>query len=208
MSNKIKDNTLLIDDLDTLKVIADPLRSQILELLIQEPQTVKLLAEKLGLAPSKLYYHVNLLEKHGLIQIAETRIVANMIEKLYRATATSLKVDPDLLRFTTLEGQDSINAILTSTIDATREDLVRSMEVRAFELEQGEKNQPRTATITRILSRVSTEQVDQFQARLNELVEEFDEADNFEAGDGLQTYALTVAFYPSFYYKKSDDQNG
>ena len=82
--------TFTISDLDTLRVVADPLRNQIVELLIMEPQTVKQIAERLGLAPSKLYYHIGLLEKHGIIEVAETRMVANLQEKDYRAVAHTL----------------------------------------------------------------------------------------------------------------------
>ena len=206
--NKNKTNeTFVIQDLETLKVIADPLRSQLLELLIQETLTVKQLAEKLGLAPSKLYYHVNQLEKHGLIEVVETRVVANMIEKLYHAMASNIDVDPGLLRFSTPEGQENIHAVLTATIDATREDLVRSLDARAFELEGGAAEQPRRAFINRVLSRLSEEQASQFKARFCELVEEFTQADGESHGpdDELHTYALMIALYPSFYYAETPD---
>lgn len=206
--NKNKTNeTFVIQDLETLKVIADQLRSQLLELLIQETLTVKQLAEKLGLAPSKLYYHVNQLENYDLVEVVETRVVANMIEKLYRATASNFDVDPELLRFSTPEGKENINAVLVSTIDATREDLMRSLEARAFELEQGGQEQPRRAIINRVLSRLSEEQANQFTARFCELVEEFTQADGEAHGpdDELHTYALMIALYPSFYYAETPD---
>jgi DNA-binding transcriptional ArsR family regulator len=58
-----------------VKTIADPLRNQIFESLILQPPTVRQIAEKLGLSPKRLYYHVRLLETHGLIQVVETRVV-------------------------------------------------------------------------------------------------------------------------------------
>ena len=60
--------TMMINDLESLKVFSDPLRNQIMEILAPEKLTINQIAKKLGLAPSKLYYHINLLEKHGLIQ--------------------------------------------------------------------------------------------------------------------------------------------
>jgi DNA-binding transcriptional ArsR family regulator len=72
--------TFVIKDYDTLKAIADPLRAQIVELLINDPLTVSQVAQRLGLAPSKLYYHFGLLEKIGLIAVVETRMVANIME--------------------------------------------------------------------------------------------------------------------------------
>jgi DNA-binding transcriptional ArsR family regulator len=129
--------TFLIQDLETLKVIADPLRSQILELLIHEALNVRQVAEKLGLSPSKLYYHVNLLEKHGLVEVVDTRVVANMIEKIYRATAPDVDIDPALLSFMTDSGKENINSLIAGIIDSTRADFLRSLEARAFDLERG-----------------------------------------------------------------------
>ena len=52
-----REGVFVINDLETLKVVADPVRNQIMEVLEKKPQNVKEVAEKLGLAPSKLYYH-------------------------------------------------------------------------------------------------------------------------------------------------------
>src|SRR6266699_2543948 len=92
---------MVISNFDTLKVAADPVRLRIMEVLIDNPLTVKQVARKLESAPTKLYYHVNLLEEHGLITVTGSRIVSGIIEKQYRASASSLRVDRSLL---TLDG--------------------------------------------------------------------------------------------------------
>ena len=69
---------MVIDNLETLKVLADQLRKRIME-QFDEPSTVKEVARKLGTSPSKLYYHVNLLEEHGLLKVTDTRIVSGII---------------------------------------------------------------------------------------------------------------------------------
>jgi DNA-binding transcriptional ArsR family regulator len=184
-------------------VIADPLRPQILELLVHDAQTVKQVAEKLGLAPGKLYYHFSLLEKHGLIEVAETRQVANMIEKLYRATASEIDLEPSLLSFSTDQGKESIHTLLTSALDSTREDLQRSLQARAYNLERGAKPRPRKAFVKRGLSRIPDELADEFSERLLALIDEFESLDDppRAEGEALQSYALTVAFYPSYFYQ-------
>jgi DNA-binding transcriptional ArsR family regulator len=190
----------IIRDLETLRVVADPLRAQILELLIQEPQTVKQVADKLGDTPNKLYYHFSLLEKQRLIEVAETRLIANLLEKIYRAAARHIDVDPLLVSFTTAEGRAAMRAFVTPVIDATREDLVRSLQVRQNQLESGGEHPPRPLFIAREVSHISDARVAEFSERLKALVNEF-----VETGEGAPTadspsYALTVAFYPSFYY--------
>jgi predicted Rossmann fold nucleotide-binding protein DprA/Smf involved in DNA uptake len=83
-NNQMEENftpapSLIITDLEAVKAIADPLRNQIIEVLSPAPMTVNQIAEKLGLAPSNLYYHVNLLEKHGFLKVINTTIRGNII---------------------------------------------------------------------------------------------------------------------------------
>ncbi len=191
-----------ISDLETLRAVADPLRMQIVELLEGQKLTVKQVAEKLGLAPSKLYYHFGALEKLGLIEVAETRMVSNMLEKKFKAAAEALEVDPSLFKFSKEGDNEPINILLASTIDATREDLFRSLQARQFQLEQGADEQPRRLIINRVVSRVSEERVSEFQDRLVKLIQEF-EADDKVSKSGDHPYALTVAFYPNFYFDKA-----
>ncbi|MEW6402716.1 MAG: helix-turn-helix domain-containing protein [Chloroflexota bacterium] len=196
------ESPFMIRDLETLRALSDPLRMQIVELLLYEKQTVKQVAEKLGLAASKLYYHFNTLEKLGLIEVVETRMVANMQEKSYKATANSVSVDPALLTFSTEEGKENISTMLASSIDATREDILRSLQARQFQLEQGAQEQPRRFIINRLTSRVTEERITEFQDRLVALMHEFEDEDLKTKNKDAQTYALTVAFYPSFYFQK------
>jgi len=191
-----------VSDLETLRAIADPLRVQILELLEGQALTVKQVAEKLGLASSKLYYHFGALEKLGLIEVAETRMVANMLEKTYRSAAHLLDVDPTLFNFSKGGDNESINILLSSTIDATREDLLRSLQARQFQLEQGAEEQPRRIIINRVVSSTSEKRIAEFQERLVKLIQEFEEEDKTSKSSD-QPYALTVAFYPSFYFDKT-----
>jgi len=199
-------STYTIRDIGTLRVITDSLRIQILELMIQEPQTVNQVADKLGLAPSKLYYHVNLLEKHGLIQVAETRTVANIIEKVYRAVARNIDIDPSLFTFRTEEGKEAFNSTITPILDTTREDLLRSLQARAFQLDQGAEEHPRGVIVTRDISHLSEKRVKEFMERLTKLQNEFYEADQGAPSLESPNYALTLVFYPTFYFKQSEKE--
>lgn len=204
MDEKQRPDMFIIDDLEALKVIADPLRNQILEVLINVPQTVKQVADKLGLSPSKLYYHVNLMEKHGFIEVVETRMVANMMEKYYQATANSFNVDDSLLAFQTESGKENINAMLTSIMDTTRNDILRSLEARTFQLEQGAEAKARRVIFSRLLSRIPESRADEFRERLDALLKEFGESDVAD-DESAQMYAMTVAFYPSIYFPDTEE---
>ena len=209
---------IVIDDLRTLRVLSHPLRSQILEMFGNEPLTVKQVADRLGLTSNKLYYHVNMLEGHGLLRIVETRTVGNMIEKLYRTAADRFDVDADLLSFSTSAGRDSGEQCIVSILDATREDLLRSIEARRLLRAQGHQLEPRESILQRCLSRLPKARADEFQQRLCALVEEFGQADvdvarseGSSAGDAaagaendVQTYALAVVFYATSSFPEQD----
>ena len=199
------DPHFVITDLETLKVIAHSLRAQLLDQFGEGPMTVKQVAGRMGLSPNKLYYHVNMLEEHGLIRVVETRTVGNMIEKVYQDTAERYDIDHELLSFRSDDGQENVTQVLTTTLDAMREDLVRSLEARRYELAQGAEPHPREAMVTRCTSRVPQERVAAFKEQLKALFEEFGDADVDPAEDDTaQGYALTVAFYPTFSFPDQD----
>ena len=192
-----------IKDLETLRAVSDPMRIQIIELLTAQNLTVKQVAEKLGLAPSKLYYHFGALEKLGMIEVAETRMVSNMVEKVYQSNADQLDVDPSLLKFSKEGDNESFNILISSTIDATREDIIRSLQARQFQLDQGATEQSRRFIINRVVSQIPEERVAEFQERLVQLIQEFEgEDERASRKANLHPYALTVALYPSFYFDK------
>jgi DNA-binding transcriptional ArsR family regulator len=204
LENNINEATFVIEDLETLKVVADPLRNQIIEVLQNTPQTVKDVADKLGLAPSNLYYHINMLEKHGLIEVVEKRQVANLIEKLYLATSRFYSINPALLNFETSEGKENIFTMVDSTILTTRDDLLRSLHARTFQLEQGETPRPRELTLTRVIANLSDEKANEFKDKLKSLIDEFNEEDTKDPQH--QTFALTIALYPSFYFRDLSEE--
>ena len=57
--------------LTTLKLMADPLRAKLLG-LFAVPATIQELAAQLNVPVTRLYYHVHLLEEHGLIQVVDS----------------------------------------------------------------------------------------------------------------------------------------
>ncbi len=197
----------MIKDLETARAIADPLRLQILEVLMPSPLTVKGMAEKLGLSASKLYYHVNTLEKHGLVQVVATQVIGNLIEKQYWVTAYNYSVEQEIYNFNVQEqdGQANIIANVLTTLDTVREDFARSIEARAYNLEHGAAPHPRKVITTREVCRIPEGAMAAFQARLHALVDEFKALD--EPGNaGLQPWAFTVLLYPAFYYQGSETE--
>src|SRR5690348_14023396 len=86
---------LVIEDVATLKALADPMRMRI-HFELDEPRTVKELASILEVPQTRLYYHVKILERAGLISVVSRRAVSGIEERTYRCTAKSTTVSPNL----------------------------------------------------------------------------------------------------------------
>ena len=90
-------DTLVLDKPEQLKALGHPLRVRILEMLGQDGEwqlTNRELAQRLGVDPGHLHFHVRMLLKAGLIELADG---GHGREKPYRAVAKVFRVAPELL---------------------------------------------------------------------------------------------------------------
>lgn len=181
---------LVIQDLETLRALSDPLRLRILELLAQ-PQTAKTVAAKLAIGKTKLYYHLNLLEKHGIIRVVRTRVVSGIIEKSYQVTALRFRPAKALLSSSD-EGKDRGVAIIDSILDATRTDLVHGLKTGTVEI--GTDAHLRKMLLGRVTMVLTPDQATSFMERFQALLAEMAQCEAPTA-EG-RAYALTLAFFP------------
>jgi hypothetical protein len=203
-------DVIKLQDLEELKIIADPLRNQIMEVLTYAPMTIKAVAGKLGVESSKLYYHFNQLDKHGFIHVVETTVQGNLIEKHYWITAHRFELEEELFNFNvdTLEGTENILTMLLTNINATRDDLRRSIYARHQQITQGAEKNPRQVLDMREIFNLPDEKAKEFHKRLHDLVKEFGlEAKEINSDKEVIPWALSVVFYPSFYYEEKGEQD-
>lgn len=76
------------------KLIANPLRSQIIALLFEQPMTPKQTADLIGKNPGTIYYHIQQLVKHDILEVDHIHTEKGIVEKYYRAKAISFN-NPD-----------------------------------------------------------------------------------------------------------------
>lgn len=90
--------TLVLDKPEQLKALGHPLRVRVLEMLGQEGEwqlTNRELAQRLSVDPGHLHFHVRMLLKAGLIELADENSRGR--EKPYRAVAKVFRIAPELL---------------------------------------------------------------------------------------------------------------
>lgn len=199
-------NEKLIDNLETLKVLSDPLRMQILEVM-RYPITVKEVAKALGLPQTKLYYHVGQMEEHDLIRVVETRVVSGIIEKQYQVVAKYFKVDRSLLAVVK-DDTESFIEVFRGVTETVLQDVGRGIKRGVLVLDQSQTDPNR---LFFSLGRVNLSQAQALKIyqRLGELVQEILHSDEIdpEANPPADTrqYNLLTAFFPHTPSQESHD---
>jgi DNA-binding transcriptional ArsR family regulator len=90
-------DVLTVERPEQLKALGHPLRLRVLETLgagEEEQLTNRELAQRLGVDPGHLHFHVRMLLRAGLIELAEG---GRGREKPYRAVARTIRVAPSLV---------------------------------------------------------------------------------------------------------------
>jgi DNA-binding IclR family transcriptional regulator len=171
---------LVIGDLETLRALTDRTRLRLIEAFSRgggEPRTVKDVAAELGEPPTKLYYHVNMLEQHGLLVVAGSRLVSGIVEKRYAPAARDFRVDRALLR--------TSGAAVSNILESAADDLRVAFAASAIDAGDGR------TLIGRGELRLTEDQARRLRAALAEIMQTPDSTDQ-DAGD----YTITIAFHP------------
>lgn len=145
-----------IETLEQLRVVADPLRQRLLTAFAQ-PGTVKAVSAKLGEPLTKLYHHVDQLERSGLIRVVSERRVRGTTERTLQATARRFAVAPDVL--STLEAKERLQKTRQALAVSALEDLIRGA---------GEDAPP--LRMIKISARLTPAALDQLEPKLREML--------------------------------------
>ena len=184
----------VVTDLETLRVVSDPLRIQLLELLVRGPRTVKQLAADMGTTQTKLYYHLNLLEEHGLVRVVSTRVVSGIIEKQYGITAYSFRPDPALFSLGGEGDSEGLPLLLSSIFGHTQNDISRSAQAGLIDFERPDSD--RTYMLMRTLLALSPKRAEKFGTKLKALVAEYSTEPTRAGISDTLTHGLMIAYYP------------
>jgi DNA-binding transcriptional ArsR family regulator len=188
----------IVQDVETLKALADPVRLAILDLVMADYQrtwTAKDLATAIRMPPKKIYYHLGLLEQRGLLEVRDTAVVNGIIEKHYGAAQESItfqhgsplaepkNVSPDTT--------EEMGQLVTTLFDEARTNIIDG-------LRSGQAVLHRDAPATkRLLVSYSTvamapERAGEFRDTLRALIDEFQDANT----PGAPRYDMLITIGP------------
>ncbi len=152
-----------------LKAIANPVRSHILDLVLERAATVTELAEALDRPKSSMAYHVDQLVELGFLKVVRTRKVRAMEERFYGRVARTIVLGDALP--------------------------VGAIPVNMLAEAQAEARVPAPGKMLSTLrhARIPADRADEFFARVCEIAEEFTALER----DGDTVFGFVAAVYPT-----------
>ncbi len=154
-----------------VKALFDPLRSTVLELLLERAATVAEIAEAVGRPKSTVAYHVNALVDADLLTVVRTRRVRAIEERFYGRTARLFyvgEIQPEQLA-------DVTNLLTTAAGES----------VPAHEVD-------RLRAVLRY-ARIPNDEAERFWRRVFDVVHEFSQLPR----SGDQAFGFVVGLYPT-----------
>ena len=186
------ENEVHLANLQQMKVLVDPRRIRILELLAGEERTTKQVAEILGEPPTRLYHHVAALERVGLIRLVRTRQSRGAQEKYYAAVARNFSADPKLFASRrSAQAADAAGTLATQALDRTADDL----RALLADGEHQENLKQEQGILSYLEVRGTPREIEAIRAKLNKLIESVNSSGG-ESRLERTAYRLTIAFFP------------
>ncbi|MCZ7426548.1 helix-turn-helix domain-containing protein [Micromonospora sp. WMMA1949] len=168
------DDLLVVTAPEQLRALADPLRSTLLELLLERAATVNEMARAVDRPKSSVAYHVNQLVDAGLLRVVRTRRVRAIEERFYGRVARTYYVGA----LTRAEDKQVV-----SRINGLAEAAAESAAAHAAD----------ELRCTLVHARIPIEDVREFWAEVQALARRF--AQIPRAGD--QVYGFAAGLYPT-----------
>jgi DNA-binding transcriptional ArsR family regulator len=179
-----------IEELEQIKVMVNPLRMRLLEAFSHKPVTTKQVAEEIGEPPTRLYHHVNLLRRAGLIELIKTRKKRGTTEKYYRTVADKFVVDGSLfeIKSTGKETLSRMQEVTEEIFKSAMAEMHKSLAEKITE-PQGEKGQ---FVLSHTHIHATPAQIIKLGKQINKLVKVHESK---KRGKGTKRYGVTLALY-------------
>ncbi|MBB2987613.1 ArsR/SmtB family transcription factor [Terracoccus luteus] len=172
--------TVMVASPEQLRAIADPLRSTLLDLVLERAATVAELATAVGRPKSTVAHHVGVLVDAGMLRVVRTRRVRAIDERFYGRTGRTLVIG--VTRRPREPGQPAPQDVPMC---------VNALSVAASESVPAHEADTLYSTLRH--ARIPAGEASRFWRRVEALVDEFSALPR----EGDTSYGLAVGLYPS-----------
>lgn len=201
----VQQEHIVITSAEIVHMMSDPMRIRIGEAL-NEPRSAKEIATIFDMPVTRLYYHINLMEEHGMIQVVDTQIVSGLVEKKYQMIARNFSIDGDIF-----SGDPKVGRRVDELVGAIFETVRRQLRllVSKLEAQHDEDNRPSDNLIKISYSLVSLTptELESFEAELDRLIERYD-PDQADLSPDAEVYSFAAVLYPNIEAKEIAGTSG
>jgi DNA-binding transcriptional ArsR family regulator len=176
-----------------LRALAHPIRLKLLE-YFAEPRTTMQVAALMGEPPTRLYHHVNALERAGILRLKNTKQVRGTTEKYYEIAKRQIGIASP--KHAPPSSRAALSGLASMVFEEGRQELLASIA-------KADKLTPDTAPIAfRMLISVPAGQQATIRKRIQGMIKGL-KADFEDCEDaGVQTWAMTLGFAPTLSKKR------
>ncbi|MGI8737903.1 MAG: ArsR/SmtB family transcription factor [Candidatus Eremiobacter antarcticus] len=182
-------SVLTVRTLGQVRALADPLRAQMFAAFAHGPRTTKHVADALGASPTKLYRHLAILERAGLVRRAHTKRKRGTVEQYFVAAARRLAVDPTL--FQGAERDETLARFRMSIgkwMDAAANEMLQTVQHRARCRDRGSRLK---MVVSRFATRIPETRLPKVTKQLEEWM-----VDARQSSRKGVAYGCFLCFYP------------
>jgi len=184
----------VIDNPAAAAVALDPTRSRLLSEMAK-PASAATLATRVGLARQKVNYHLNALEAHGLVRLAEKRKWGGLTERLLVATAASYVVNPSALGPIAVDPNREVDRLSASYLIALGARIVREVGDLVRRANEAGKRLATLAVDTEVRFRTPAERA-AFTQELADAIATLVSKYHDESAPGGRAHRLVVVAHP------------
>jgi len=174
----------IISDLETVRLLSDPLKLRLLQAFADSAKTTKQVAAELGESVTKLYRHVDALHDSGLLEVVDETQKRGTIERTFQAVARRFEVDRSLFSGEPDgEGADVVRQVLRGS----------EIEILRAVARAGDDDDAKPIFM-RIRGRASPEQIAELRQTLEAWMQSIPSDDHAPADDARE-YGGLIALY-------------
>ena len=184
----------VIDDPAAATVALEPTRGRLLSELA-EPASAATLATRVGLTRQKVNYHLNALEGHGLVRLAQERKWGGLTERLLVATAASYVVSPSALGPLAADPSREADRLSASYLIALGARVIREVGDLVRRAKQAGKRLATLSVDTEVRFRSATDRA-AFSNELTEAITALVSKYHDETAPGGRAHRLVIMAHP------------
>lgn len=173
-----------ISDLETVRLLTDPLKMKLLQAFVEQPRTTREVADLLGESVTKLYRHVDALHDAGLLDVVNEQQKRGTVERTFQAVAGRFEVDQSLF---VGDESDDMAAVVRDLLRGGEQEILDALQVSREDFEE-------TTIMMRLRIKASPSRMSELRDLLRDWIDlaEKDE----DPGDDAQSAGALIAFYP------------